>query len=352
MPSSVVFPAGSASRQFTILAASTTAQNPFIAATLNGLSVVTSVSVVPAATSKLRIDSGGTTSSDSQGRVWSEDIGFTGGSAFTFARPIRKTDTPALYQSGRSGSNFSYALPLPNGLYTVVLKFAEPLFSEPGRRMLNVSINGNPALTDFDIFAEAGGKDLPVDRSFPVSVSDGSLTIEFASGRAGSPLVNAIEILNGVATASTSPPHSLRVNVGGDQFTDVSGVDWAPDSDFAGGAPETVTAAIPNSAPELYQTARIGAFNYNVAVPDGKYTVILKFAEIVHAAPDRRKFNVAINGDRVLSDFDVFAAAGGALVTIDRSFPVTVTNGSIDLDFSAGPIDLPLLNGIEIIPQN
>jgi hypothetical protein len=29
-----------------------------------------------------------------------------------------------------------------------------------------------------------------------------------------------------------------------------------------------------------------------------------------------------------------------------------VTNGSIDLDFSAGPIDLPLLNGIEIIPQN
>jgi trimeric autotransporter adhesin len=352
MPSSVVIPAGSASRQFTILATGATAQNPFIAATLNGLSVVTSVSVIPAATSKLLIDSGGTTSSDSQGRVWSEDTGFIGGSAFTLTEVIGETDTPALYQSGRSGSNFSYALPLPNGLYTVVLKFAEPLFSEPGRRMLNVSINGDPALTDFDIFAEAGGKDLAVDRSFPASVSQGRLLIEFTSGRAGSPLVNAIEILNGVATASTSNPHAVRVNVGGDQFTDVSGVVWAPDSGFTGGAAETVTAAIPNSAPELYQTARIGAFRYNVAVPDGKYTVILKFAEIVHAAPDRRKFNVSINGDRVLSDFDVFAAAGGALVTIDRSFSVTVTNGSIDLDFRAGPIDLPLLNGIEIIPQN
>jgi hypothetical protein len=140
--------------------------------------------------------------------------------------------------------------------------------------------------------------------------------------------------------------------VGGGQFTDVSGVDWAPDSDFTGGAAETVTAAIPNSAPELYQTARIGEFSYKLAVPDGRYSVILKFAEIVHATPGRRKFNVSINGDRVLSDFDVFAAAGGALITIDRSFAVTVTNGSIDLDFNGGPIDLPLLNGIEIIPQN
>jgi len=41
----------------------------------------------------------------------------------------------------------------------------------------------------------------------------------------------------------------------------------------------------------------------------------------------KRIFNVAINGTPVLTNFDIIATARAALTAIDKTFPVTVTNG-------------------------
>jgi hypothetical protein len=41
-----------------------------------------------------------------------------------------------------------------------------------GQRLFNVAINGAPALTNFDIFAQAGGFNA-LDKTFAVTVSNG-----------------------------------------------------------------------------------------------------------------------------------------------------------------------------------
>ena len=98
----------------------------------------------------------------------------------------------------------------------------------------------------------------------------------------------------------------------------------------------------------VYQIERWGTFSYSFAVPNGSYRVRLKFAELYFNAANQRKFHVDLNGTRVLSAFDVFAAAGGQNQSVDREFPVTVTNGQVQLAFTA-VMDNAKVNAIEIV---
>ena len=135
---------------------------------------------------------------DHDGNVWSADTGFTGGQ--TVANdpplPIDKTPDGPLYNGERYGS-FGYAFSVPNGAYTVTLKFAETYaqITATGQRQFNVSINGEQVLTNFDIFAEAGGRSVAVDRPFAVDVKTGGVEIRFAPGAIQSPKVDAIAIV-------------------------------------------------------------------------------------------------------------------------------------------------------------
>src|SRR5262249_3456005 len=107
---------------------------------------------------QLQTDAGGTAVGSFQA-----DAGFTGGAAYRTSAVLNTTGVPtpapqARYQSERYG-NFSYkATGLTSGsTYTVRLHFAEVYFNSPGKRLFNVTINGIPVLTRFDIFAQAGG---------------------------------------------------------------------------------------------------------------------------------------------------------------------------------------------------
>ena len=97
-----------------------------------------------------------------------------------------------------------------------------------------------------------------------------------------------------------------------------------------------------------YQNECWGTFSYNFAVPNGSYRVRLKFAELYFNAANQRKFHVDLNGTRVLNAFDVFAAAGGQNQSVDREFPVTVTNGQVQLAFTP-VVDNAKVNAIEIV---
>ena len=69
-----------------------------------------------------------------------------------------------------------------------------------------------------------------------------------------------------------------------------------------------------NPAPQaVYQSMRVGTFSYALhGLTSGKsYTVRLHFAEYAHTAAGQRTFNVSINGTQVLTNFDIFATAGG-----------------------------------------
>jgi len=159
------------------------------------------------------------------------------------------------------------------------------------------------------------------------------------------------------AEVSAKPVASGRsINAGGGATSS-----FGADALFSGGSKKTTTHAITttgvaNAAPEaVYQSARVGrSFSYTVSslTPGVPYTVRLHFAEIGSVTAARQRvFNVAANGVRLLSNFDIFAAGGGkGFVAIVRQFTVTADSlGTIELLFT-GVVGNALLSGFEIVP--
>ena len=108
----------------------------------------------------------------------------------------------AVYQNECYGNDFAYTFPVPNGgPYLVRLHFAEIFDDGAGKRLENIAINGQPVLTDFDIFAAAGGLNKALVKDFPNITPDmqGNIVIHITSAP-DSPDHNAkisgIEILN------------------------------------------------------------------------------------------------------------------------------------------------------------
>jgi len=150
------------------------------------------------------------------------------------------------------------------------------------------------------------------------------------------------------ATISLAPGGAVRINAGGPAYTDGAGQQWSADKGSIGGTVYSVTSQIMGTAtPALYQTERYGTFQYQLSVPNGDYTVRLKFAELYFTTPAQRKFNVKINGTQVLTNFDVVAAAGGGLKAVDKDFKVTVTGSEIVIELIP-VLTTPTLNAIEI----
>lgn len=154
-----------------------------------------------------RLNAGGTVYNDPQGNLWSPDPNLAGTQTFFTQNPIRNTSTPYLYQSERFsvGTAFQYLFgSIANGAYNVRLKFAETYFTRPGQRVFNVNINGNPALTNFDIVAAAGGSNTAIDTIHSVNVTNGQITIQFVPV-VSNPKISAIEILPQTVAIAIAP---------------------------------------------------------------------------------------------------------------------------------------------------
>jgi len=106
---------------------------------------------------------------------WSPDNYFLGGQLANYATPVSGTDDPELYETERWG-NFSYAIPVSPGKYTVLLHFAarhgnwdQSASSGDGRpavaHVFNLFCNGNALLKNFDLAYEARQNDV-VTRKF------------------------------------------------------------------------------------------------------------------------------------------------------------------------------------------
>jgi len=147
---------------------------------------------------------------------------------------------------------------------------------------------------------------------------------------------------------------ALAVNSGG-----TATGQFAADANFSGGtqaAPTTSTidtSAVTAPAPQaVYQTERYGAFTYTFGglTPGVSYKVRLHFVEYYWSSANARKFNVAINGTPVLTNYDIFAAAGGQNKAIVREFTNTPNaSGQIVIAYTVGTVDQPKSSGIEIL---
>lgn len=166
--------------------------------------------------------------------------------------------------------------------------------------------------------------------SFDFSLSDGS----------AAPATDTFSI-----SITAEPPFALDVNVGGpatggfvpdDGLENGLGVDFDTDdaidvSDVDGDIPASVFQTV------LYDPDAGGEdLGFDVELEAGvTYEVTLLFSEIYGPAAGNgeRVFDVSIDGEVVLDNFDIFVAAGAGNRGIARNFTV-VSDGKLDIDLS------------------
>ncbi|HEV7949935.1 MAG TPA: malectin domain-containing carbohydrate-binding protein, partial [Glaciihabitans sp.] len=400
----------------------------------------------PVAVAAHRINSGGPQISNTKGTFAADNyFAPAPGHNFSTTSAIAGTVDDALYQTERSASadngSFSYALPVANGPYTVVLHFAELYWNSAGQRVFDVAMEGVKVLDNYDMVKKTGANFTATIETFMVNVSDQNLNILFSAlqseGGVNRPKVSAIEVipftgsnLFPVANAGsdkvlTLPESSVvlagsgtdtdgtigsytwtqvsgpnpatfssatvaaptvsglvagtyvfsltvndnllaisaadqvsvtvnpnpnatvvaaahRINGGGPQLTNALGT-FAADNYFspAPGYTYTTTNAIAATQEDaLYQTERSstvdnGSFSYELPVAAGQYTVVLHFAELYWNAEGKRVFDVSLEGGLVLDNYDIVKKAGANFTATTESLVVNVTDGTLNLLFSA-----------------
>ncbi len=118
------------------------------------------------------------------------DADYQGGQTASTTSPIDTSGVmnpapQAVYQTDRYGT-FSYEFggASPNEALILRLHFAELVYSAPGARVFNVTVNGTRVLSNFDIYAVAGAMDKAVVEQFPVQAdSHGNISVAFTPSR-------------------------------------------------------------------------------------------------------------------------------------------------------------------------
>ena len=157
------------------------------------------------------------------------------------------------------------------------------------------------------------------------------------------------------------PEDSVRVLAGFTQprYVDASGHSWTGDKYFSGGSTfsRPDTRIFRTSDNTIYNQGREGDFHYDIPVKPGVYELRLHFAETrygqlpLEGADAQRRFNVLLNGQVLLDDFDIAKdSAEPDTATVKVWNDITpAPDGLLHFAFSghSGP---PMVNGIEITP--
>ena len=164
----------------------------------------------PVVQSSWRINAGGPQYTDTQSNVWAADQAYSGGTGAASGGAISGTPDPTLYDTQRYGTSFSYSFAVPAGSYQVTLKFAETYSGDfgVGDRVFNVTINGAPALTNFDIFAQVGANAADDQVFNNIAPAGGLITIQFTgtSSPDANAVVEALQVIPEPASTPTPTP--------------------------------------------------------------------------------------------------------------------------------------------------
>jgi len=202
-----------------LFTASAVTGGPFAVTATAGASGSASVTVanVVIAAYRIRSGAGGAVGSFSADQLFLGGNTFSTGTAVSTAG-VANAAPAAVYQAERYG-NFTYTLTglSAGATYTVRLHFAEVYWSSAGARVFNVSINGAQVLTNFDIFAAAGGNFKALVRDFTAAANgSGQIVLQYSTIRDNAKS-SGLEILSGpvtstpptVATAASASPNPV-----------------------------------------------------------------------------------------------------------------------------------------------
>ncbi|GAB2286830.1 hypothetical protein Dimus_021221 [Dionaea muscipula] len=156
----------------------------------------------------------------------------------------------------------------------------------------------------------------------------------------------------GFSRSSCKEEIVMFVNAGGEAQEEVgSSLRFVSDAYYQGGDVLRTDELISEGGdyPFLYQSARVGNFSYQLDnTGPGDYYVDLHFAEIINTNGPKglRVFNVFIQDEKVLSDFDIFAVVGAhkPLQFVDSR--VSIKEGDKIVILFEGVLGSPVISGI------
>ncbi len=315
----------------------------------------------------IRVNAGGPDYTDSQGKLWQADKaytpsswGYVGGSIYTTTQTVVSTTEPLLYQTERYNMT-QYLFDVANDVYEVELRFAELSCTALPCRSFGVKIQGVTVLADFAPFSIVGPRHA-LNTTFLVPVTANQIKIEFQGVSGPGPIVNAIRV---TGTLPSTARNEARLNVGGYDYTDSQGNLWASDQPYIAGtrgylrsntATDHTSTPIDNTPNQtLFQSNRYapsGSLAYAFDLPTGAYRVDLLFAEIYANGPNLRVFDVYAEGNKVLSNVDIFAEAN-IYQGITRTFTIsTLLDAQLNITLTkvVTSTQPPMLSAVHIYP--
>ena len=160
----------------------------------------------------LKINCGGATIVDGDVTWEAEDGYYSGGSIHTFNTSSVNTTINSIaepvpplnvYKTCRHESPHTYDISqVPDGAYVVRIHWTDQA-TEAGLREIDYDIEGIRVQEDWDIYAEAGGTFIAIDKEYMVTVSDGDGMQIVVSAASGDAFESAIEITALLAFAPT-----------------------------------------------------------------------------------------------------------------------------------------------------
>ncbi|WP_281632936.1 malectin domain-containing carbohydrate-binding protein [Flavobacterium luteolum] len=211
---------------------------------------------------------------------------------------------------------------------------------------------------------KAVAKDYIVLNNFPKAPSFDALTSEKTD----------------ITKAQKGYNYIYRVNCGGSELTDSAGNTWFTDThkngqnswgslswtdnfeklpDFFASQRKTFDLINGTKDPELFQSFRYGVdkLRYEFPAPDGEYLIELYFTEPWYGTGGGmdckgwRLFDVAINDNVVLKDFDIWSEAGHDNA-LKKTFKVKSTNGKIVISFPNVKASQAIISAIAIATKD
>ncbi len=145
----------------------------------------------------------------------------------------------------------------------------------------------------------------------------------------------------------------IRINAGGGDYTTPEGEQFLADINHFGSSKtaEYPLAIQETNEPALYQTERWGSdFGYQFVVPNGNYDITLHFAEIYWEGENQRVFDVNIEDQKQLADFDIYKEAGKSAALVRVFNDIAVKDSILNIDFDT-QTDHAKISAIEIVAQ-
>lgn len=126
----------------------------------------------------------------------------------------------------------------------------------------------------------------------------------------------------------------------------MDGVEYKADKYSSSGTTSNTADSVAGGA--LYQTERYGAFSYEIPVTaNGSYTVKLHFAEIYQSSAGSRSFSVALEGNTVIRDMDLYSEVGHDKGYTETFENIAVSDKSVTIEMIAG-VENPTISGFAI----